>query len=62
MEGRFEVGEFNAFNHPNFNNPKATIGTANAGQISGTAGAKPAGRAQNHILRNTCEFAPQLLR
>jgi hypothetical protein len=31
---------FNAFNHPNFNNPNATVGTANAGQISGTLPAR----------------------
>ena len=27
---------FNAFNHASFNNPNSTIGTANAGLISGT--------------------------
>lgn len=31
---------FNAFNHPNFSNPNATIRTAAAGQISGTLPAR----------------------
>jgi hypothetical protein len=35
---RFEM--FNAFNHANFNVPNASIGSASAGQISGTAPAR----------------------
>jgi hypothetical protein len=31
---------FNAFNHANFNVPNAAIGSASAGQISGTAAAR----------------------
>ena len=31
---------FNSFNHANFNNPNASFGNAQAGQISGTAPAR----------------------
>ena len=36
----FRGEAFNAFNHANFNNPNATIGTAPAGHISGTSAAR----------------------
>ncbi len=36
----FRAEMFNAFNHPNFGTPNATIGNAQAGQISGTSAAR----------------------
>lgn len=40
MRASFRWEMFNAFNHPNFGTPNATIGNAQAGQISGTAAAR----------------------